>query len=221
LALNNHHPEDAKDLPMTAHNPWKTLSKRTVYDNPWIRVEDHEVLNPAGRPGQYGKICFKNQAVAIVAMDRERNVYLVGQYRYTLGVYSWELPKGGAPLTEDPLRAAQRELKEETGLTARRWRLLMSMHLSNSVTDERGSMFLAEDLEQGDAEPDETEHLAVERLPFAQTMEWVRTGKITDAVSIVALLRVASDEQTQRGPQAARADAPGDTRAWPENSSPS
>ena len=189
---------------MTAHNPWKTLSKRTVYDNPWIRVEDHEVLNPAGRPGQYGKICFKNQAVAIVAMDRERNVYLVGQYRYTLGVYSWELPKGGAPLTEDPLRAAQRELKEETGLTAHRWRLLMSMHLSNSVTDERGSMFLAEDLEQGNAQPDETERLAVERLPFAETMEWVRTGKITDAVSIAALLRVASDEQTQRGPQAAR-----------------
>jgi 8-oxo-dGTP pyrophosphatase MutT (NUDIX family) len=178
---------------MSAYNPWKTLSKRTVYDNPWILVEDHEVLNPAGRPGQYGKICFKNQAVAIVALDAQKNVYLVGQYRYTLGVYSWELPKGGAPLSEDPLTAAQRELKEETGLTANRWRLLMSMHLSPSVTDERGSMFLAEDLEQGSAEPDETEQLAIKRLPFAETIEWVRAGKITDAVSIAALLCVASD----------------------------
>jgi len=189
---------------MSAHNPWKTLSKRTVYDNPWIRVEDHEVLTPAGRPGQYGKICFKNQAVAIVAMDHERNVYLVGQYRYTLGMYSWELPKGGAPLTEDPLSAAQRELKEETGLTAHRWRLLMSMHISNSVTDERGSMFLAEDLEQGRPQPDETEQLAVDKLPLAETIEWVRTGKITDAVSIAALLRVASDEQNGVAPRAAR-----------------
>ena len=101
---------------MTTSNPWKTLSQRTVYDNPWIRVEDHAVLNPAGRPGQYGKICFKNQAVAIIALDAERGVQLVGQYRYTLDLYSWELPKGGAPLTEDPLAAARsaRRAKPET-----------------------------------------------------------------------------------------------------------
>lgn len=178
---------------MTMVNPWKTLSQQTVYDNPWIRVEDHRVLNPAGREGQYGKICFKNLAIAIVALDANRHVHLVGQYRYTLDTYSWELPKGGAPLTDDPLRSAQRELREETGLTARRWQLLMRMHLSNSVTDEVGVVFLAEDLEPGEAQPDETELLAVRTLPFAEALEWVRDGRITDLLSIAGLLRVAAD----------------------------
>jgi 8-oxo-dGTP pyrophosphatase MutT (NUDIX family) len=178
---------------MTQINPWKTLSQRTVYDNPWIRVEDHQVLNPSGGRGQYGKVCFKNQAVAIAALDRQLGVYLVGQYRYTLGTYSWELPKGGAPRDADPLAAAQRELKEETGLVARRWRLLMQMYISNSVTDEFGSMYLAEDLQLGASQPDETEQLAIQVLPFAETLEWVREGKITDAISIAAILRLASD----------------------------
>jgi ADP-ribose pyrophosphatase len=178
---------------MTIANPWKTLSQRTVYDNPWIRVEDHRVLNPAGREGQYGKICFKNLAIAIVALDASKQVHLVGQYRYTLDAYSWELPKGGAPLTDDPLRAAQRELREETGLTARRWQLLMQMHLSNSVTDEVGFVFLAEDLEPGEAQPDETEQLTVRVLPFVEALAWVRAGRITDVLSIAGLLCVAAD----------------------------
>lgn len=189
---------------MTDANPWKTLSRRTVYDNPWLRVEDHRVINPAGRPGQYGKICFKNQAVAIVALDEQQRVYLVGQYRYTLDVYSWELPKGGAPLAEDPLAAAQRELREETGLAARRWQLLMQMHISNSVTDEVGSMYLAEGLEQGAAQPEETEQLAIQVRPFAEALEWVREGKITDAISIAAILRVASDPKLLDGAGARR-----------------
>jgi 8-oxo-dGTP pyrophosphatase MutT (NUDIX family) len=185
---------------MTEVNPWKTLSQRTVYDNPWIRVEDHRVLTPAGSLGQYGKVCFKNQAVAIMALDPDSAVYLVGQYRYTLGAYSWELPKGGAPLSEDPLVAAQRELEEETGLIATRWRLLMQMHISNSVTDEVGSMYLAQGLTQGASHPEETEQLAILVLPFAQTLEWVRDGKITDALSIAAILRFASDRSSGEPP---------------------
>jgi 8-oxo-dGTP pyrophosphatase MutT (NUDIX family) len=178
---------------MSADNPWKTLSRRTVYDNPWIRVEDHVVLNPSGRQGQYGKICFKSQAVVIAAVDPASHVYLVGQYRYTLGAYSWELPKGAAPFGEDLLAAAQRELREETGLRAKRWRQLMQVHLSNSVTDEIGTLFLAEDLEHGAAQPDETEKLEIMKLPFAECLDWVRTGRITDVLSATTVLRIASE----------------------------
>lgn len=184
----------------STNNPWTTLSKRTVYDNPWIRVEDHVVLNPAGREGQYGKICFKNRAVGILALDHRSRLYLVGQYRYTLETYSWEIPKGGAPLAEEPLAAGRRELKEETGLTARRWRHLMDMHISNSVTDEVGSIYLAEDLEQGDAQPEDTEELAIKLVPFAECLDWVHRGLITDIVSIAAILRLATERAAAAGP---------------------
>lgn len=174
-------------------NPWKTLSSRTVYDNPWIRVEEHEVINPSGGRNQYGKICFKNQAVGIIALDADDNVYLVGQTRYTLGEYSWELPMGGAPLAEDPRAAAQRELREETGLTARRWRELMRVHTSNSITDERGFVYVAEDLAEGEQELEETEDLAVKVLPFAEAYRWTLEGRITDAISVAGILRLAAE----------------------------
>lgn len=174
-------------------NPWKTLSTATVYDNPWIRVEDHRVINPSGNPGQYGKICFKNRAIGIIPLDERGNVYLVGQFRYTLDRYSWELPKGGAPLAEDPLAAAQRELREETGLTAARWRRLLELDISTSVTDEVGIVFVAEALQQGESAPEDTEDLATKVLPLEQALGWVREGKILDAISVAGLLRLAAD----------------------------
>ena len=173
-------------------SPWKTLSTTTVYENPWIRVEDHRVINPSGNAGQYGKICFKNRAVAILALDADERTYLVGQYRYPLDEYSWELPMGGAPLGQDPLAEAQRELREETGLHAAQWQEFMRIHPSNSVTDEIGLVYLARELTQGAHEPEETERLAVRSVPFAEAVEWTLSGRITDAISIAAILKLAA-----------------------------
>lgn len=174
-------------------NPWTRVSATTVYENPWIRVEDHAVIDPNGRPGQYGKVCFKSRAIAVLPLDADGCTTLVGQYRYTLDEYSWELPMGGADPGETPQQAGARELREETGLIAASWLELLRLHTSNSVTDETGHVFLARDLRQGPSEPESTETLAIERLPLAEAHERVLRGEITDAMSVAAILRVAAD----------------------------
>ena len=171
-------------------NPWQTLSSKIVYDNPWIRVEEHRVINPSGGENLYGKVCFKNRAVAILALDEHDQLFLVGQHRYTLDEYSWELPMGGSPLEECPLDSAQRELKEETGLTAGSWEELMSLHTSNSITDEAGVVYVARELTQGSPQFEETEDLTIRALPFPQALDWVLQGRITDAVSVAGILRL-------------------------------
>ncbi|HEX5419560.1 MAG TPA: NUDIX hydrolase, partial [Gammaproteobacteria bacterium] len=180
-------------LMQNTRNPWTTLTTRVVYDNAWIRVEEHEVINPSGGRNRYGKVCFKNLAVGIIALDAHDHIYLVGQHRYTLDEYSWELPMGGAPRGEAPRDAAERELREETGLTARRWRELMKVHTSNSVTDEVGVVYVAEDLSEGEQELEETEDLAVKRLPFAEAYRWAVEGRITDAISLAGIFRLAAE----------------------------
>ncbi|MFN7490089.1 MAG: NUDIX domain-containing protein, partial [Chryseotalea sp.] len=128
-------------------NKWVTLGQQTIYDNKWIRLEEHQVINPGGGKGIYGKVHFKNKAIGIVPIDAEGNTWLVGQFRYTLNEWSWEIPEGGGPLHIDVLTSAKRELKEETGIEANSWQLLMRFHTSNSVTDEEGFIFLATDLQ--------------------------------------------------------------------------
>lgn len=176
---------------MSDSNNWVTLSVESVYENPWIEVEHREVLNPAGNEGIYGVVRFKNKALGVVALDTENHIYLVGQYRYPLGEYSWELPEGGGPLTETKLSAAQRELKEETGLIANRWTEIARIHTSNSATDEEGFIYLAEDLRQTEQEPEETEELQVKKMPLSEAVEMVMRSEITDAISMTGILIAA------------------------------
>ena len=161
-----------------------------VWENDWMGVYEDDVINPGGGRNLYGHIRFKNRAVAIVPLDDDGNTWLVGQDRYTLGEWSWELPMGGAPLDEDPLDAAKRELREETGLTATDWSELMRLHTSNSITDEVGVVFVARKLTQGATEFEETEDLEIRKLPLAEAIAMARSGEITDAISVAALLRM-------------------------------
>ena len=172
-------------------NPWQTLTSAVVYDNPWIAVRHEDVRNPSGGLGIYGVVSFKNQAIGVVPVDDQGNTYLVGQYRYTLNEYTWEIPEGGGPLGTDPLEAAQRELREETGFAAARWTLIARMHTSNSVTDEEAFIYLAQELTAGESEPEETEQLRVKKLPLAQAVDMVMDSQITDSMSAYGLLKVA------------------------------
>lgn len=172
-------------------NNWKTTKANVVYENPWIQVDHREVVTPAGKPGIYGVVGFKNKAIGIVPIDDEGNIYLVGQYRYTLDEYSWEIPEGGGPLEEDPLEAAKRELQEETGLYAERWEKIGRIHTSNSVTDEEGFIYLAQGLEQGDSAPEETEELQVRKVPLSGAVEMVMRSEITDSISMCGILMAA------------------------------
>lgn len=172
-------------------NPWKIESSSAVYENPWIQVTHHEVRTPAGHPGIYGVVHFKNRAIGIVPIDEEGNTWLVGQYRFPLNRFSWEIPEGGCPQGEEALQAAQRELREETGLTAENWSEVCTFDLSNSVSDESGTIFLATRLTQGQSAPEETEQLSIRKIPFQQALDMVLCGEIQDAISVMGILQVA------------------------------
>lgn len=174
-----------------AKNPWTVRSQTLVYENAWIRVDHHDVLDPSGGPGVYGTVHFKNQATGVVPIDEKGNVVLVGQYRFPLRAYSWEIPEGGGEHSIPALESAQRELREECGLAAKHWREISSMDLSNSVTDERGTAFLAWNLFEVDGQPEKTERIEVARVPFWAAVERAKRGEIRDAITVAALYRVA------------------------------
>lgn len=169
---------------------WKTHSTTVVYENDWMCVREDAVTNPRGGNNLYGHVQFKNVAIAIVPIDDEDHTWLVGQDRYTLGEYSWELPMGGAPKDEEPLSAAKRELREETGLSADIWTQALRLHTSNSITDELAIVYHAKQLRQGSTAFDETELLAVRRLPVDEAIRMARDGEITDAISVAALFHL-------------------------------
>ncbi len=177
--------------PLFISNPWTVVARSAVYENEWIRVDHHEVLGPAGGPGVYGTVHFKNQATGVVPIDEQGNVILVGQYRFPLGAYSWEIPEGGGPHSVSALESAQRELREECGLAANSWMEIVKMDLSNSVSDEHGTVFLAWQLSEVPAQPDATEELQVARVPFWEAVDRAKRGEIRDSMSVAALIRVA------------------------------
>lgn len=182
--------DGATDEPVSS-GPWKRLSRRVAYENAWIVVWHDEVTRPDGSPGIYGVVHFRNAASGAVVIDDSDRILLVGQHRYTLDAYSWEIPEGGVSADENPLDGIRRELREETGVEATDWTEIGSYDLSNSITDERGLLWLAGRLTHGTAQPDATEDLAVRWVPFQEALAMTADGRISDAVSIMGIQRVA------------------------------
>jgi 8-oxo-dGTP pyrophosphatase MutT (NUDIX family) len=182
--------DGARDEPV-ANGPWRRLSRQVAYENGWIVVWHDEVIHPDGNPGIYGVVHFRNAASGVVVLDEADQVLLVGQHRYTLEEYSWEIPEGGVSPDESPLDGIRRELREETGCEASTWVEIGSYALSNSITDERGLLWLATGLSHGTARPDPSEELAVRWVPFDDALAMTGDGRISDAVSIMGIQRVA------------------------------
>ena len=170
-------------------NPWQTLSSTEIYQNPWIQLTEHQVINPSGGRGIYGVVHYRNAAVGVVPYE-DGAIWMVGQYRYPLDIYSWEIPEGGAPEGEDPLATAKRELQEETGLIAETYTPLLEMHVSNSVSDEWGIVYLATGLQQGPASPEETEDLQIKKMTLEEVFEQVEARKITDSLTVAATYKL-------------------------------
>ncbi len=171
--------------------PWITRTNTVVYDNPWIQVSHRDVFTPTGSEGIYGVVSFKNHGVGIVPIDDDDHTWLVGQYRYVTDSYEWEIPAGGAPIDDDPIETAHRELREEVGLVAERIDFLQAAQLSNSVTDELALLYVATGLTPVEVDPEPTEVFAIRRLPLREAVNLVRDGTIVDSLSVMALLRLA------------------------------
>ena len=178
-----------KPLPPSPPNPWVTKSTKTVYENPWMKVEANPVELPDGSDGIYGVVRFKNRAVGIIPYE-DGYIWMVGQTRYALDQYSWEIPEGGVPEGEDMAQAARRELKEETGLTAEKLTHLFDLHTSNSITDEWGQIYLATGLREGETEPEASEDITQLKLTIEDAITHIEAGRITDCMTIAAVYKL-------------------------------
>ncbi|UTW63221.1 NUDIX hydrolase [bacterium SCSIO 12741] len=174
----------------TYSNPWQTLSTEEIYDNPWIRVREHQVIHPGGTPGIYGVVDFKNLAIGVIPIDDEGYTWLVGQYRYPHEAYTWEIPEGGGPMDQTPLESAKRELREETGIVAEHWEEILQMDLSNSATSERAYLFIAKGLSFHESNPEDSEDLKVIRVHVDELIERVLSGELRDSLTVAATLKL-------------------------------
>ena len=179
---------------MEANGPWKTIKSEQVYDNNWIRITHNDVLNPSGNEGIYGVVHFKNKAIGILPLDEDYNTWIVGQHRYPLNEYSWEIPEGGGALDVDPIESAKRELKEEVGIKAEKFTLIQRMHLSNCVSDEVALLYVAQGLTFHESEPDDDEELVVKKVPFEELYQMVVRGEVTDAMALAAVTSCKVDD---------------------------
>jgi ADP-ribose pyrophosphatase len=170
-------------------NPWTTLKSEQVYDSPWIGLTKHDVLTPGDNPGTYSVIHFKNLAIGILPLDKDYNTWIVGQYRYPIEQYSWEIPEGGGLRNVAPLISAQRELLEETGITATKWTKIQEMYLSNSASDEFCILYIAQELSFGEAEPEDNEQLELRKIHFDELYRMVESGEITDSLTVTTILK--------------------------------
>jgi 8-oxo-dGTP pyrophosphatase MutT (NUDIX family) len=182
--------------------PWRRHSRRLVYENDWITVWHDAVTTPSGGPGIYGVVHFANLAAGVVVLDDADRILLVGQHRYTLDELSWEIPEGGVLPGEDPLDGIRRELREETGVGASEWREIARLHLSNSISDEAGLIYAATGLSTGEPDPEPTERLEVRWVPFDEALVMTLDGRITDAMSVVGIQRVALERSGVEAPRA-------------------
>jgi 8-oxo-dGTP pyrophosphatase MutT (NUDIX family) len=170
-------------------NPWQIINKQVAYDNAWITVTHHEVKHTSGKEGIYGIVHFKKLALGVLVLDEKNNTWIVGQYRLPLNQYTWEIPEGGGDIDVDPLISIKRELLEETGIVAQDWIHIQSMQLSNSASDEIAHLYVAKNLTYQKANPDEDETLQQQMISFDELYNWVCEGKVTDALTVAAVLK--------------------------------
>lgn len=175
---------------MEQRGPWKKLKEEERYATPWISVSHHDIIDPSGREGIYGVVHFKNLAVGIIPLDEDGNTWIVGQYRYPIKAYSWEIIEGGGSREQPPLESARRELREEAGIEAARWTEVLRMDLSNSASDEVAIIFVAQGLTFHEPEPDHNEELALRKLPFSEVVSMVMRGELRDSLTVAGVLKV-------------------------------
>ncbi|MBR9833098.1 NUDIX hydrolase [bacterium] len=174
---------------MKQRGSWKIKSSKEIYDNAWINVTEHSVINPGNAEGIYGEIHFKNIAIGIIPLDEEYNTWIVGQHRFPIDLYSWEIIEGGGQIGVDPIESAKRELAEEAGIVAENYELILRMHLSNSVSDEYGLIYIAKGLSFQESSPEIDEELVIKKVPFNQLYQSVMNGDMTDSLTVAGVLK--------------------------------
>ena len=175
---------------MKKRGPWTSVKEEVRYETPWIRITHHDIIDPSGREGIYGTVHFKNLAIGVVPLDEDLNTWIVGQYRYPIEAYSWEIPEGGGRRDIPPIESAKRELREEAGIEADHWQEILRMDLSNSASDEHAILYVAQGLTFHRPQPDHDEELELKKLPFEELYGMVVRGEVLDSLTIAAVLKV-------------------------------